>query len=546
MKKQLILFIVALLPVYGLYAHVGSPGVSMEGTAGPYHLLVMINPPDVIPGTATITVFVQNGPATSVSVQPIYFYSGKNGAPPADQLIAVSGQPGKFTGIVWLMNNGSASIELQITGQAGRGEMIVPIMALSTAEKKLPGITGGSLVILGSLLFILLVTIVGASVGEGITKKDKTVSPAGKRSKRIAFAVAAVLSSLIVYGGNRWWQGLAGNYQKYMFKPMHAAYDLRQKDGANELFLTIDTLHAQRRSGLSYVIPDHGKLMHLFIIRIPAMDAFAHLHPLRLDSATFKTDLPALPKGKYLAFADIVYHSGFTETLKDSFTINQDLNDSLHRMDPDDAYAFALALPDEKPDQKAERSFREDRNTIVCRKPGAGVKMKDGSVMVLNDMNGEGYQTGQLYALHFTVFDSNKQPANLDPYLGMKGHAAIIRNDGNVYIHIHPVGTYSVAAQEDLIGRVAKDINEYQYPDREKFRDSIDGLVRKWKNMNEKERNDLLMKQMKMPAMKGMNGDSRNSLSFPYTFPQPGLYRIWVQVKINGQVLTAAFDRTVI
>jgi hypothetical protein len=41
-----------------------------------------------------------------------------------------------------------------------------------------------------------------------------------------------------------------------------------------------------------------------------------------------------------------------------------------------------------------------------------------------------------------------------------------------------------------------------------------------------------------MPMSHGMNGH----LAFPYEFPKPGRYRIWVQVKPESQVLTAAFD----
>lgn len=529
-----------MLPIEGGFAHVGSPDVAMEGMAGPYHLLVSIRPPDVIPGTAIVTVYLQDGVGVSVSAQPIYFYSGRKGAPSADLLQPVARVRGQYTGIVWLMDYGSSSVLLHVSGSLGAGDLVVPVVAISTAQKKLPAGTSYSLVLLGLLLFVLMVTIIGASVSEGITKSGEALPAARKRSRKWAFVVAALFSTLIVYGGNAWWQGWADNYRQFMFRPMHARYRVESKDGVNRLLLTIDTTHAQRNSGLSYIVPDHGKIMHLFVMRLPAMDAMAHLHPSRQDTAHFSTVLPPLPKGRYLAFADIVYSSGFTETLKDSFTLNSAITDSLRVQDPDDAYALA------RPDNIVDDPLRRDANTIVCGKPGSGVRMKDGSVMVQEGKEGESYESGSLYMLRFSVYDEARKPARLEPYLGMMGHAAIVKNDGSVYIHIHPVGTYSMAAQMGLMGRMEQTVNEFHYPDARVFRDSVDQVVATLKGMREEERNEVLMKQMTMKggkdaAVMGMD----NMVSFPYTFPQPGLYRIWVQVKRKGQVLTAAFDREV-
>lgn len=537
--KRAAIILLLILWMKGGHAHVGSPDVAMEGVAGPYHLLVSIKPPDVIPGTAKVTVYLQNPTDAVITTQPVYYFSGREGAPPAEVLQPIAGSPGAYTGIVWLMQNGSSSVLLHVKGSKGEGELVVPIVAISTGEKKLPATTSISLVISGIILFVLMVTLIGASVGEGITNEGEALPLRRRRSRRVAFAMAALLTSLAVYGGNAWWGNWAKRYQHFMFKPMHAELRMNDKYSRNTLEMTIDTLDNQRRASLSYLVPDHGKIMHLFLMRLPGLDVFAHVHPDRKDTAHFIANLPPMPAGKYLAFADIVYSSGFTETIRDTLTLAEDMVGTTDPHDPDDAYAYAL------PNNLMDNPYRSDNNAIVCGKPGKGVRMKDGSEMVMEGGPAGGFESGMLYTLDFAVYDSSRRPVKLEPYLGMQGHAVIVKNDGSTYIHIHPVGTYSVAAQANLERRIGSPDKEYNYDNRVRFRDSVDRLLRTLKGMSEQERTTFLMRQMNMPqdTMGDMKMD--NSVTFPYTFPQPGLYRIWVQVKRNGQVLTAAFDREV-
>ncbi len=547
MKKIFCLLLICFFGVQHSFSHIGSPGAVMQGKAGPYDLMVNVQPPDVIPGVAKVTVYAQGDPVSTVSARAIYYRTGDEGAPEPEELKPVPGMPGQFSGDVWMMVTGSSSIQLQVEGDNGKGELVIPVVAASTATRTMPSSTGYLLAGLAVFLVILMMTIIGSAVSDGLTAKGEVLSPKRVRNRRIGFTVGLLCSAGILFGGNAWWQSWANDYRQFMFKPMKANTSVEQKDGTHYMKFTIDTIEAQRRNSLSFVVPDHGKMMHMFIMRIPAMDAFAHLHPQRLDSATFTSILPSLPKGKYLVFADIVYLSGYTETIKDTFSLEADIADHNRRLDKDDAYAFALPanLVDATPPPGEEETF------FVCGKPGSGVKLKDGSKLVWEEQKDEAMFTGQPYLLKFALYDSVGKPAEPEPYLGMGGHAAIIRNDGNVYIHMHPAGTINMQAQLVLAKRIADTAKLAMYPtDSKAFRDSVDAWMLQLQTMPDATRDSLLMAGMPFEhfsgaSMKMDGGTHGHMLQFPYVFPSTGQYRIWVQVKRNGQVLTAAFDKQV-
>ena len=110
--------------------------------------------------------------------------------------------------------------------------------------------------------------------------------------------------------------------------------------------------------------------------------------------------------------------------------------------------------------------------------------------------------------LTFDVVGHDGQPAPLEPYMGMWSHAVVRARDGTVFTHLHPSGTISMTAQE-LFAR------------RERG-ESVSGKT-----------------------IDVVCGRPERELRFPYSFPKAGEYRIWVQVKINGEIVTGAFDLSV-
>src|ERR1700691_859931 len=181
------------------------------------------------------------------------------------------------------------------------------------------------------LLAIGVVFIVGAIVREGNLEGGELPSDSRNRRARRAMMVTAVLVVAMLFLGKAWWGVNAADFQRRVdfFKPPPAALQL--VDG-HRLEIRVDRTNvpserANLRSPaylrLNEVIPDHGHLMHLFLLRVPELNAMWHLHPEPADGGAFALDLPKMPAGRYQVFADVVDPRGYPWTLVGSLDLPQ-------------------------------------------------------------------------------------------------------------------------------------------------------------------------------------------------------------------------------
>jgi hypothetical protein len=479
-------------------AHVGSPNVFFDGMAGPYPVRVVVRPPQVIPGLAEISVRITGGNPNDVRrvvVRPVYWRTGAAGSPRGDEAVRVPAPEPLYQGRLWFMRGGSYSVYVTVEGTRGVGTVTVPVGAVATGQLSLSGGLRVTLVILGAGLFVGLLTIVYAAFGESVTAPGAPVDPMRRRRARLITAAAVPGLALAVLGGARWWDAEAQAYRRTLYRPLDVRVSVVNPPGGRALELAItDTAWLQRR--ITRLIPDHGKLMHMFLIRESGLDAFAHLHPTMRDSNTFYAALPPLPGGKYRVYGDVVHESGFERTLVASVEL-PDVAATVTRsalpwLDPDDSWHVAAATAGE-------------------------ARLVDGSLMRWV-RDAEPLAAGRETTLRFDVIDPSGRPASLEPYMGMPGHAVVARDDGAVFIHLHPMGTVTMAAQQAFALRDRGDTTAAG-----QLRLSDPGAA--------------------PPSPHG--GHATADVSFPYEFPKPGNYRIWVQVKRNGQVLTGAFEAAV-
>ena len=482
----------ALAMLVLLAAHVGSPNAYYSGNAGPYPVDVVVRPPQVVPGIAEVIVHATDARISRVVVRPVYWRAGSRGAPPGDEARPLAGSPGTYVGQLWLMATGAYTVSVAVTGSAGSGTVSVPVAAVATGQLALSTGMRWLLAALGILLCAGVVTAIRAAVGESQVPPGEPMPPERRRRARIATLAAIPCVALIVFGGARWWDAEARAYRRTLDRPLLTRALVTDAGGSPTLVLEV--FDSAWRAGMrGPLMPDHGKLAHLFVARAGTLDVFAHLHPILRDSVTFTTALPPLPAGHYRVYADVVHQNGLQRTLTDSFTLAAPLPAAgAARLDADDAWF----------DGPASSTSANGRASLGASRSIA--------------WSGDARPTvGRTGVLRFAIQDSAGAPLLVQPYLGMRGHAVVMRRDGGVYVHLHPSGTGSMATDEAFRLRDRGDT-------------TADGRLRL----------DAARMVMAQPSLE-------REIAFPYAFPSAGDYRVWVQLRLAGAVRTAAFDVTV-
>lgn len=460
--KRLLSVLLAALP---LAAHVGSPDVFFEGNAGPYKLLVTIRPPEVVPGVAEIEIRSASSDLRQIHILPLRLTSQQQFAPVPDLARPSKEDPQFYTGSLWLMATGSWQVRLNADGDRGSGTLSVPVPALPRRVLSVERLLGAILIPLMLVLAFGIVSIAGAAVREAPLEPGIAPDRARIRQARKTMAVTAVIVTGALGFGWWWWNSEDGVYRKYVFRPL--SLNASVQSGGRLTLRLDDPGWLNRRT--DDLLPDHGHLMHLYVIRMPALDLVWHLHPERDANGEFQQQLPSMPAGRYALFGDIVHANGLSET-----AITQ------------------LTLPDIE-----GRPLTGDDAGGVARNPNA--------YRLIWDREKAPLHAHHSYLFQFRVVDAQGKPApDMEFYMGMLGHAAFVRTDLSVFAHVHPSGSVPMPALA------------LTQPDNPHA-------------------GHTMMAEGALPA----------AVSFPYGFPKPGAYRIFVQVKRGGQIETGIFDAEV-
>lgn len=437
------------------HAHIGSPDTFLQAAIGPYNVLIAAHPPAVTPGALELDLrFNPDDHLTSAT-------AALDDAPPAPLQLVLDG-----TGAISLWDATPATHVLHITVQGSRGPGVYTVTLPAQ-----PNVAATSSTVnhLHSVLLVLSLMLLSSAV-----------VLAARRPRRRGYALLLVSAGLIM-----------------ALPLMHRAHPVTVLTADLTPSGHLDLTLTNPSESFREIVPDHGKLLHLFLVREPNKDVFLHLHPVQISSGHFDAALPAMPSGTYTLFADFYLQSaagvhGETTTLR--LALPQQSRST--STDPDDSTAVLPPLTQTLSSRPTNGSGETPVFGAVTDPSGTAAPhifhLRDGYSLQLAVPPRLIPLRANL--LRVTLLDpTGAPPPDMALYLGMTAHAIVLRSDDQVFAHIHPGGTLPML--------------------------------------------------MPIAAMPGMNmPPPSNVATIPYGFPTPGRYRFFVQMRHGHIIETAAFD----
>jgi hypothetical protein len=442
------------------YAHIGSPDTFVQAQIGSYTVLLAVHPPAITPGALELDLrFAPEDHITSIT-------AALDDAAPTDVPLVLDGTA---TTSIWSPSDSSHTLHVTVQGGRGYGTYFIDLpgslRSLPSRPKRFGFIEtrNGLTIVLVVLLALVIVILFVIPEGNNLLH----------RNRKSIFVVATTLAMLLA---------VIFAHRRASATTLTASLNGSQLDftltNPSEIFADL--------------LPDHGKLIHLFLVREPGKDVFLHLHPVQLSPGHFRTNLPAMPPGTYTLFADLYHSNGIPETVALRLTLPGQSHSAL--TDPDDTTAV---LPPITNSQSSRSTNRSGENPVF----GATVDQVASTTLHAFTLH-DGYTLTLLAPAHLTPLHANlftvtlldptgHPPQDMALYLSMSAHAVILRTDDQVFAHIHPGGTLPMLMPANMM--------------------------------------------MSMSA-------ATNTATIPYGFPSTGLYRIFVQMKHGHIVETGAFD----
>ncbi len=394
-----------------VFAHVGSPDIFLEGYAGPYPLFVTVRPPSVIPGVAEIEIRSSSPDLSELRITPTPMTGPAANNPPTPDVMQRSKlDPQFFTGSLWIMSSGSWQVRVEAIGAKGLGRLSVPVPALATTTTPMQTAVAAILFVLMIVLSLGAISIVGASAREAQLGPGALPTAQNQNRARILMGAAAVLVIFALWSGNRWWSAEASSYSDNLYRPLGMSAAIEPRD---KLVLTLQSSGWLHRR-IDDFLPDHGHLMHLYVIGADANRVW-HLHPDLTSPGMFTHYLPPMPAGRFSLYADVVHRDGLPETMTATL----------------DLAAPIAGTPLSGDDAAGIRGESPDGAHIEWIRDAGPIKAKQAAIF------------------KFRLVDRDGNPVrDAELYMGMLGHAAFLKNDGTVFAHVHPSGSVPMAAME--------------------------------------------------------------------------------------------------